>query len=59
MPASIRANTAPTNKSLNVLHKGKPLANVEVTCFASSLPRDGKLYVDEKNQADVDRSLLR
>ena len=45
--------------AVDVLHKGKPLANVEVTCFASSLPRDGKLYVDEKNQADVDRSLLR
>lgn len=45
--------------AVDVLHKGKPLANVEVACFASSRPSAGKLYVDEKNQADVDRSLLR
>ncbi len=45
--------------AVDVLHKGKPLANVEVACFASSRPSTGKLYVDEKNQADVDRSLLR
>ena len=45
--------------ALDVMHKGKPAANVEVACFASSRPSAGKLYVDEKNQADVDRSLLR
>ena len=45
------------------LHQGdlgllSALANVEVACFASSRPSAGKLYVDEKNQADVDRSLV-
>ncbi|MFM8340247.1 MAG: fused MFS/spermidine synthase, partial [Fluviibacter sp.] len=45
--------------AVDVLHKGKPLANVEVACFASSQPSGGKLYVDEKNQADLDRSLAR
>lgn len=45
--------------SVDVLHKGKPLANVEVTCFGSSQPSTGRWYVDEKNQADLDRSLTR
>ena len=43
--------------AVDVLHKGKPLANVEVACFASSRPSAGKPWT--KNQADVDRSLLR
>lgn len=30
--------------------QGKPLANVEVTRFASSQPRAGKLYADEKTR---------
>ncbi|RIX45098.1 MAG: methyltransferase type 12 [Rhodocyclales bacterium GT-UBC] len=45
--------------SVDVLHKGKPLANVELTCFATSRPREGQIYRDEKSQAEVDRALSR
>jgi hypothetical protein len=37
-----------------VLHKAKTLANVEITCFASSKPGPTGIYVDEKNRADLD-----
>ena len=40
--------------AVDVLHKAKTLANVEVTCFASSRPGKKGIYVDEKNQADLD-----
>ena len=40
--------------AVEVLHKGKALANVEVTCFASSRPGTAGIYVDEKNRADID-----
>ena len=40
--------------AVDVLHKAKTLANVEVTCFASSRPAPAGIYVDEKNRADVD-----
>ena len=42
--------------AVDVLHKGKPAANVEVTCFAASRPSPISLYVDEKNRADLDRA---
>jgi spermidine synthase len=42
--------------AVDVLHKGKPLANVEVSCFASSHPQPTGFYIDEKNQADLDRA---
>ena len=42
--------------AVDVLHKGKALANVEVSCFASSQPRATGIYVDEKNRADLDRA---
>ena len=41
--------------AVDVLHKGKPVSNVEVSCFASSQPGKTGIYVDEKNQADLDR----
>jgi spermidine synthase len=41
--------------AVDVLHKAKKLANVEVSCFASSHPGKTGIYVDEKNQADLDR----
>jgi predicted membrane-bound spermidine synthase len=41
--------------AIDVLHKAKNLANVEVTCFASSQPAPTGIYVDEKNRADLDR----
>jgi len=41
--------------AVDVLHKAKKLANVEVTCFASSQPAPTGIYVDEKNRADLDR----
>jgi predicted membrane-bound spermidine synthase len=41
--------------AIDVLHKGKPLANVEVSCFASSQPGKTGIYIDEKNRADLDR----
>jgi spermidine synthase len=43
--------------AVDVLHKGKPLANVEVSCFAESRPMVTSIYVDERNQADLDRQL--
>ena len=42
--------------AVDVLHKAKALANVEVSCFASSRPRETGIYVDEKNRADLDRA---
>jgi predicted membrane-bound spermidine synthase len=42
--------------AVDVLHKGQPLANVEVACFASSRPSPVGIYVDEKNAADLDRA---
>lgn len=41
--------------AVDLLHKGKTLANVEVSCFASSRPAETGIYVDEKNRADIDR----
>lgn len=41
--------------AVDVLHKAKPLANVELTCFASSQPIATGIYADEKNRADLDR----
>jgi predicted membrane-bound spermidine synthase len=40
--------------AVEVLQKGKPLANVEVACFASSEASTNGIYVDEKNRADLD-----
>ena len=40
--------------AVEVLHKDKPLANVEVVCFASSRPAAAGTYRDEKNRADFD-----
>ncbi len=40
--------------AVEVLHKGKPLANVELTCFASIQPGSNSIYRDEKNRADLD-----
>ncbi|MGB9194061.1 MAG: fused MFS/spermidine synthase, partial [Azonexus sp.] len=40
--------------AVDVLHKAKTLAYVEVTCFASSRPGPTGIYVDEKNRADLD-----
>jgi predicted membrane-bound spermidine synthase len=45
--------------AVEVLHKGKPLANVEVSCFASSVPGPTQIYRDEKNPADLDRARSR
>jgi spermidine synthase len=42
--------------AVDVLHKGKAQANVEVSCFASSRPTETGIYVDEKNRADLDRA---
>lgn len=42
--------------AVEVLHKGKPLANVELTCFATSRPADSQLYRDEINRTDLDRA---
>ena len=43
--------------AVEVLHKGKPISNVEVACFASSHPAPVGRYRDEKNQADLDKAL--
>ena len=42
--------------AVEVLHKGRPSANVEVVCFASSQPGGATIYVDEKNPADIDKA---
>lgn len=39
---------------VDVLHRGKPLSNVIVSCHASGLPGRGEVYTDEANRADVD-----
>ncbi len=41
--------------AVEVLHKGRPLSNVEVMCFASSHPARTQPYTDELNRADLDR----
>lgn len=45
--------------AVDVLHKAKKLANVEVSCFASSQPGKTGIYVDEKNRADLDMARSR
>ncbi len=45
--------------AVDVLHKAQTLANVVVTCFASSQPAPAVIYVDEKNRADLDRARSR
>jgi predicted membrane-bound spermidine synthase len=45
--------------AVEVLHKGKPLSNVEVSCYASSQPGPAGIYVDEKNRADLDQARSR
>ena len=39
---------------VDVLHRGKPLSNVIVSCHASSRPAGVTPYSDERNGADVD-----
>ncbi len=41
--------------AVDVLHKAKTVANVEVACFASSQPGTTGIYRDELNRADLDR----
>ena len=45
--------------AVEVLHKAKTLANVEVTCFASSRAGVIDIYLDEKNRADLDMARSR
>jgi predicted membrane-bound spermidine synthase len=40
--------------AVEVLHKERPLSNVEVLCHASSAPGVAQVYRDERNGADVD-----
>lgn len=40
---------------VDVLHRGKPLANVVTSCYASSRPTAASVYTDERNGADIDR----
>ncbi len=40
--------------AVEVLHKGKPLSNVVVSCYAGSRPGPAAAYSDERNAADVD-----
>ena len=39
---------------VEVLHKGKPLSNVIVSCHAGSQPAPVSLYTDEQSAADTD-----
>jgi spermidine synthase len=45
--------------AVDVLQKAKPLANVEVACFASSQAAKNNIYIDEKNRADLDMARSR
>ncbi len=40
--------------AVDVLHRAKTPANVEITCSASSQPAATSLYADEKDRADLD-----
>ena len=40
--------------AVDVLHKGKPLSNVVVTCFRGPAAGPPQAYVDERNAADFD-----
>lgn len=40
--------------AVEVLHRDKPLANVEIICFASSRPGTVDIYRDDHNPADLD-----
>ncbi len=42
---------------VEVLHKTQPASNVIVSCHASSQPQIARPYTDERNPADLDRSL--
>jgi hypothetical protein len=39
---------------VDVLHRGKPISNVEVVCHAGKPPAPAGLYTDERNRADTD-----
>lgn len=43
--------------SVDVMDRAKPLSNVIVACYQSSEARKETIYVDEHNQADIDRAL--
>ena len=42
--------------AIEILHKDRPLANVEVFCSNGANPSSAKLYTDEKNPADIDHA---
>ena len=39
---------------VDVLHRGKPVSNVEVVCHSGKAPAPAGLYTDERNRADTD-----
>ena len=45
--------------SVDVMRKGRPGSNVLVTCFQTSEAHPALIYVDEHNQADIDRAMNR
>ena len=45
--------------AVEVLHRARPLSNVEVVCHAGSQPGPAAIYVDEKNRADLDQARSR
>lgn len=42
--------------AVDVLYKSAPLSNVIVTCFPVSGAEPARVYVDERNQADIDNA---
>lgn len=42
--------------AVEILHKDRPLANVEVLCSNGATPSPARLYTDEKNPADIDHA---
>jgi len=52
--ANGRASPSSSDVAVDVLHRAKTPAKVEVACFASSQPAATSLYADEKDRADLD-----
>jgi hypothetical protein len=52
--ANGRASPSSSDVAVDVLHRAKTPAKVEVACFASSQPAATSLYADENDRAGLD-----
>jgi len=58
-PSPGPASPSSSDVAVDVLHRAKTPANVEVICFASSQPAATGIYVNEKRRADLDMARSR